>query len=163
MIRHTIRMAALALALLLVAGPFASAQGPGRPGSLEECYLDVAAAKASADAVHLAREICDAVFQPRPRSLSALVGDKECVEWWFDSEGRYESAEIYCSLEPAEEQQWKLACQWKTPEKSYTFVKLRENAGRMEPVGGLNGRDVGPLFTSLGACIEARAKPASRS
>lgn len=151
-----IRLAVLALGLASLAS---TAQAQARPGSLEECYLDVAVQKGSADAVHLAREICDAVFRRGPRSLSVLQGKKECVEWWFDAEGRYESAAVYCSLAPSSEQQWKLACQWKGGEKPYTFVELREAGGRLEPVGELRGKRIGPLFTSLGACIEERAKP----
>jgi hypothetical protein len=161
MMRRMTVVAALA-ALLLGAGALqASAQG--RPASLEQCYLDVAATKGSADAVHLAREICDAVFRRGPRSLSVLQGKKECVEWWFDGEGRYESADLYCALEPSSEQQWKLACQWKGGEKPYTFVELRENGGRLDRVGELRGKRIGPLFTSLAACIEERAKPSGGS
>jgi hypothetical protein len=153
------RRMSVALALLAPLTLPVPAQAQARPGSLEECYLDVAATKGSADAVHLAREICDSVFRRGPRSLSVLQGKKECVEWWFDGEGRYESADLYCSLAPSTEKQWKLACQWKGGEKPYTFVELRENGGRLEPVGELIGKRIGPLFTSLGACIEERAKP----
>lgn len=151
----------LALLALGLASLASTAEAQTRPGSLEECYLDVAVQKGSADAVHLAREICDSVFRRGPRSLSVLQGQKECVEWWFDGEGRYESADLYCSLAPSTEQQWKLACQWKNGEKPYTFVELRENGGRLEPVGELQGKRIGPLFTSLGACIEERAKPSA--
>lgn len=146
------------VALLWLAGaPLAAAQEGARPESLEACYLDVAARKSTADAVHLAREICDAVFRRGPRSLSVLEGGRECVEWWFDAEGRYESADQYCGLEPVGERQWKLACQWKGGDKGYTFVVLREEGQRLEPVGELRGKPVGPLFTSLVACIGERA------
>lgn len=143
--------------LLTGGAPAAFGQAAERPASLEQCYLDVAARKDSADAVHLTREICDAVFGRAPRSLSVLQGGKECVEWWFDAEGRYESADLYCSLEPAGQKEWTLACQWKGPEKPYSFVRLREKGHRLEPVGELRGKRIGPLFTSLGACIEHRA------
>ncbi len=138
----------------------ASAQESRRPQTLDECYLDVAARKGTADTVHLAREICDAVFQRAPRSLTVLQKN-ECVEWWFDAEGRYESADLYCSLEPGAQERWKLACQWKAPGKKYTFAELDENGGRLEPVGELRGKSLGPLFTSLGACIEHRATGAA--
>jgi len=145
---------------LLLASPAAWAQATPRPATLEECYLDLAARKGTADAVHLAREVCDAVFGRAPRSLSIYSKKtKECVEWWFDAEGRYESAEYYCSLEASGERTWKLACQWKTG-SSYTFAQLRENQGRLELVGELKGKGIGTFFTSLGACIEHRANSA---
>ncbi len=153
--------AACLLGLVVSAAGAWAQEGAGRPASLEECYLDVAARKSTADAVYLAREICDSVLRRAPRSLTVLQGEKECVEWWFDAEGRYESADLYCSLEAAGERQWKLACQWKGGEKPYTFVELREDDRRLEPVGEVRGVRIGPLFTSLGACIEHRARPAA--
>lgn len=135
-------------------------QSAARPATLEQCYLDVAARKGDADAVHIARELCDEVFRRGPRSLTLLDG-KECVEWWFDAEGRYESADLYCSLEAAGATNWKLACQWKTPTKPFTFVELAPQGGKLVPVGELAGKKLGPLFTSLGACIESRAAGAA--
>ncbi len=158
-------MRSLPLAALAVSALWALptlAQEGRRPQSLDECYLDVAARKGTADTVHLAREICDAVFQRAPRSLTVLQKN-ECVEWWFDAEGRYESADLYCSLEAAEQERWKLACQWKAAGKKYTFAELATNGGRLEPVGKLQGKSLGPLFTSLGACIEHRANGAAGS
>jgi hypothetical protein len=153
------RIIPLALLLAVLASPPPATAQQKRPGTLEECYLDLAARKGTADAVHLAREICDAVFGRAPRSLSLLQSDqKECVEWWFDAEGRYESADQYCSLEASGERQWRLACQWKDGNMSYTFVELRENGRKLEPVGEVRGKKLGTLFTSLGACIEQRAQ-----
>ncbi len=149
-----------ACAAILLAATLAQAQGGSRPRNLDECYLDVAATKGTADTVHLAREICDAVFRRAPRSLTVLQKN-ECVEWWFDAEGRYESADLYCSLEAAEQERWKLACQWKAAGKKYTFAELATNGGKLEPVGELRGKSLGPLFTSLGACIEHRANGGS--
>lgn len=130
------------------------------PVDLEECYLRVAAGKSTPDSIHLAREICDAVFRPMPRSV-AIYNAKEqrCDEWWFDSRGRYEDEAQYCSLEPQTTAgAWKLACQGKGPQKSrFTFVALKESNGRLEHVGSLKGRDPGLLFTSLAACVEHRA------
>jgi hypothetical protein len=141
---------------VLLAPDQAPAQMAERPTTLESCYLDVAARKGDADAVHLAREICDEVFRRGPRSLVQLAGN-ECVEWWFDAEGRYESADLYCSLEAAGKVNWKLACQWKAAGKPFTFVELAPSAGKLLPVGELAGKEIGPLFSSLGACIEHRA------
>ena len=147
----------LALTLALAAPLLATWRRARRvPPTLEQCYLDVAARKGDADAVHLAREICDEVFRRGPRSLTRLVKN-ECVEWWFDAEGRYESADLYCSLEVAGDANWKLACQWKSTNKPYTFVELAPSRGKLSPVGELRGKPLGPFFTSLGACIEERA------
>jgi hypothetical protein len=130
------------------------------PVDLEECYLRVAAGKSTPDGIHLAREICDAVFRPMPRSLAIYnAREQRCDEWWFDGRGRHEDEAQYCSLEPqATAGAWKLACQGKGAQKSrFTFVALRESNGRLEHVGTLKGRDPGLLFTSLAACVEHRA------
>ena len=152
---------AMLLTMTLWGFQAASAEVP--PSTLEECYLEVALEKSTADMVHLAREICDAAFGAGPRSLARVdARSGRCEEWWFDRNGRYESATHHCSLERSAERRVKLACQWKDPHgKRLTFVELREVEGRLEPVGEVYGHPLGDLYTSLGACIEQRAKPAS--
>jgi len=143
----------------------ASAQSGVAPRDLADCYLRVAIEKSTADMVYLARELCDAVFKPTPRSIAVLEGKgSRCTEWWFDARGRYESADQLCSLEPVGDlpAHWKLACQGKGSLRDrYTFVELRESAGHLQPVRTLRGFDVGPLFSSLAACIEYRADAAA--
>jgi hypothetical protein len=154
-----------ALALVAALSGFAGPAGAVEPRTLEDCYMQVALQKGSADLVYLAREICDAVFRRFPRALTvqdAKTG--ECSEWWFDEQGRYETTDRYCALEDARGGSWKLACQWKKPGAPFTFVELRENGGRYEPVGPVHGTPVGALFSGLAACVEARvrAQPAAR-
>jgi hypothetical protein len=134
----------------------AAAEAPANPETLEECYLNVAMHKTTADMVYLAREICDAVFKHQPRSLTVLdPKTKDCDEWWFDEHGRTESGDRYCSLVESERQTWKLACRWKSSNPdAYSLVELRERSGRMEPVGRARGRKLGAVFTSLSACVE---------
>ena len=134
----------------------AAAERPGSPATLEECYLNVAMHKSTADMVYLAREICDAVFKRQPRALTVLdPKTKDCDEWWFDEQGRTESGDRYCSLVESGPQTWKLACRWKkSGPDTYSFVELRERSGRMELVGEAHGRAVGAVFSSLSACVE---------
>lgn len=134
----------------------AAAESPESPATLEECYLNVAMHKSTADMVYLAREICDAVFKRQPRALTVLdPKTKDCDEWWFDEQGRSESGDRYCSLVDSGPQTWKLACRWKNSNPdTYSFVELRELSGRMEPVGRVHGREVGAVFSSLSACVE---------
>jgi hypothetical protein len=156
-------VALAALALGAAAGA-ARAADPEPPRSLEECYLNVAMHKSTADLAYIAREICDAVFKRTPRALSFLDPKSgECTEWWFDEKGRYESADRLCSLEDAADATWKLACQWKKAAApgGYTFARLRADGGRLVPVGKVHGREVGAIFTGLGACVEHRATGAA--
>jgi hypothetical protein len=134
----------------------AAAEAPESPATLEECYLNVAMHKSTADMVYLAREICDAVFKRQPRALTVLdPKTKDCDEWWFDEHGRTESGDRYCSLVESGPQTWQLACRWKNSNPdAYSFVELRERSGRMELVGQAHGRALGAIFTSLSACVE---------
>jgi len=142
----------------------AAAEPPESPTTLEECYLNVAMHKSTADMVYLAREICDAVFKRQPRALTVLdPKTKDCDEWWFDEHGRTESGVRYCSLVESDRQTWKLACRWKSSNPdAYSLVELRERSGRMEPVGKAQGREVGAVFSSLSACVEHKLGVADR-
>ena len=120
------------------------------PRNLQECYLRVAAQKSTADAVHLARDICDAVFRPAPRAIAVLAKDGTCSEWWFDRHGRYESPTHYCSLESREGGVLRFACQWKGA-KSVTYAELREEGDRY--AGEVKGAAIGQLFRSLAGCV----------
>ena len=139
-----------AIAALLFVEPAAARD----PVDLEDCYLRVAASKSTADAVHVAREICDAVFRPAPRAIAVLGKDGTCAEWWFDRHGRYESPTQYCSLEEQGDGVLRLACQWKGS-KSFTYAELRANGDRYE--GDVKGARVGELFRSLGGCVAHKA------
>ena len=142
----------------------AVAERPKSPATLEECYLNVAMHKSTADMVYLAREICDAVFKRQPRALTVLDSKtKDCDEWWFDEQGRTESGDRYCSLVESGTQTWKLACRWKkSGPDAYSFVELRERSGRMELEGKAHGRAVGAVFSSLSACVEHKLGVTSR-
>lgn len=156
----TRRLAAAGLLVAVVAATLAAGgAGATEPQTLEDCYLRVAMQKQTADLAYLAREICDRVFARFPRAVTVLdPAGAECQEWWFDDRGRYESAERYCALEPTGGASWKLACQGKTgANKSWTFIALQERDGHYEPVGAVQGRPIGRLFTGLVPCVEARA------
>jgi hypothetical protein len=155
---HTLLSALAATFAVTLAAGAASAQ----PKTLEDCYLNVAMTKSTADMVYLAREICDAAFHRFPRALTVLTPkSKDCDEWWFDQNGRSEDADRYCSLTDGGAGTWKLACRWKssTPD-AYSFVELRERAGRMEPVSAPRGRAIGEVFGNLAACVEHKLRPA---
>jgi hypothetical protein len=136
----------------------AAAASAQEPRSLDECYLRIAAQKSTADAVYVAREICDAVFRPAPRAIAVLGKDGTCTEWWFDHHGRYESPTQYCSLEEMGEGVFRFACQWKGT-KSVTYAELREDGDRY--AGEIKGAGVGELFRSLGGCIAHKVGVAS--
>jgi hypothetical protein len=157
---HRIAIAVAIAAVCSFAGS-ASAQ----PKTLEDCYLNVAMTKSTADMVYLAREICDAAFNRFPRSLTVLTPkSKDCDEWWFDQNGRSEDADRYCSLTESSEKTWKLACRWKKSNPdAYSFVELRESGGRMEPVAAARGKKMGDVFGNLAACVEHKlgAAPAN--
>jgi len=155
--QHAKLTAFTAVAVFVFCAGSASAQ----PKTLEDCYLNVAMTKSTADMVYLAREICDAAFSRFPRSLTVLTPkSKDCDEWWFDQNGRSEDADRYCSLARSESDTWKLACRWKnsTPD-AYSFVELRELSGRMEPVSAARGRSMGEVFSNLAACVEHKLGP----
>ena len=147
-----------ALGTACVAEPASAAE----PRTLEDCYMQVALQKTSADLVYLAREICDTVFRRFPRAVTVQDPKTQaCEEWWFDAHARYETDDRYCALEDLKGGSWRLACQWKrpaTPTPQITFVTLKESGGRYQPVGPVHGRPVGELFTGLTACVESRVK-----
>ena len=154
-----VRLAALAiLASGWVGMTPAAAEPPESPATLEECYLNVAMHKSTADMVYLAREICDAVFKRQPRALTVLdPKTKDCDEWWFDEHGRTESGDRYCSLVESGPETWKLACRWKDSNpNAYSFVELRQRSGRTELVGKAHGRAVGAICSSRSACVEPK-------
>jgi hypothetical protein len=159
--RFAISTTAMILSLACLGANSAAAQ----PKTLEDCYLNVAMTKSTADMVYLAREICDAAFNRFPRSLTVLTPkSKNCDEWWFDQNGRSENADRYCSLAESGTKTWKLACRWKSSNPdAYSFVELRERNGRMEPVSEARGKKMGDLFSNLAACVEHKLGPAKRA
>ena len=156
------RFAAFSLAALFALSIFGAGPASAQPKTLEDCYLNVAMTKSTADMVYLAREICDAAFNRFPRSLTVLTPkSKDCDEWWFDQDGRSEEANRYCSLAESEAGTWKLACRWKdlNPD-AYSFVELSERSGRMEAVAAPRGKELGAVFSNLAACVEHKLGPA---
>lgn len=152
--RWTVSLAAAAM-LLFSAGA-AESQRDGKPATIEDCYLDVAMQKQTADMVYLARELCDAAFGRVPRVLAVLEPKTQiCEEWWFDANGRNENADRYCSLEPRGDGRWNFACQWKKTQR-VTLARLRENGGRYEVEGAVQGVEVGTFFRSLAPCVESK-------
>jgi hypothetical protein len=157
--QHHTLLAALATAIAVMLG---AGVATAQPKTLEDCYLNVAMTKSTADMVYLAREICDAAFNRFPRSLTVLTPkSKDCDEWWFDQNGRSEDADRYCSLADSGTGTWKLACRWKSSNPdAYSFVELRERSGRMEPVSAPRGKALGEIFGNLAACVEHKLGPA---
>jgi len=129
-----------------------------RPTSLEDCYLDVVRTKSGADAAFVAREICDAVFGAKRRSL--FIHDKgsgACIEWWLDKRGRYETHGLFCALEPAGGAKWTLACQYKDKPSRVTLVEVREAGDRYLREGKVVGVDPGEMFKTMAACVRHKA------
>ena len=58
------RAAWIGVALVSAAAGAAQAADPA-PRTLEECYLNVAMQKSTADLAYVARELCDAVWQAK--------------------------------------------------------------------------------------------------
>lgn len=129
-----------------------------RPKSLEECYLTVVSEQRTADAAFVGRELCDAVFGPKRRSL--FVHDKEtggCFEWWLDKRGHYETHDVYCAFENAGNARWTLACQYKDRPSRMTLVELRQEGDRYVRVDKLTGVDPGEIFATMAACVRQKA------
>ena len=147
---------AAATAITIAAVCSFAGNAAAQPKTLEDCYLNVAMTKSTADMVYLAREICDAAFNRFPRSLTVLTPKgKNCDEWWFDQNGRSEDADRYCALSETGDKTWKLACRWKSSKPdAYSFVELRDNDGRMEPVTAARGKKMGEVFGDLAACVD---------
>ena len=136
---------------------------PDAPTTLEDCYLKVAAKKGDADMAYIARELCDAVFKPKRRSLVVLDPKSQiCTEWWLDPRGRYETAEQYCAFEPAGKKRWTLACQDKTRGSRYSLVYLREVDTVFSRDGDAIGSDPGRVFGTLARCIESKLQKPGR-
>lgn len=159
MMRHGSQLAAFVATVAIALGAGAA---DAEPKTLEDCYLEVAMTKSTADMVYLAREICDAAFNHFPRSLTVLTPkSKDCDEWWFDQNGRSETADRYCSLAEGGTGTWKLACRWKSSNPdAYSFAELRERSGRMEPISAPRGKAMGEIFGNLAACVEHKLGPA---
>lgn len=136
-----------------------SSHATTEPKSLNDCYMQVAMKKQSADMVYLAREICDQVFGKTPRSLVVLDRKQnQCVEWWFDNRGRRETADSYCALEHATSSRLTLSCESKSRRKSNAFVQdLSRKPGKFEIQKQL-GTAPGPFFPHFSDCLRARLK-----
>lgn len=140
-----------ALVLTLLSSP--------TPTNLEQCYLNVAMKKTSADMAYIAREICDSVFKPPRRNLVILSNeDSTCQEWWLDRHGRYDSATVYCAFDNRGPSRWELACQYKNRDAHYGVVQLQEHDDAYEPLGEPLGTVPGRVFKTLGACLRQRAR-----
>jgi hypothetical protein len=127
------------------------------PTNLRECYMRVAMTKANPDAMYLAREICNSLFKKLDPASLALFDAKtgKCTEWFFDADGRYETADMYCSLEPRGENKFGFACEGKE-KKRFTFAELTRIDHRYEK-SNVKGYDVGALFATLASCVEYKA------
>jgi hypothetical protein len=128
-----------------------------KPTSLDECYLEIVKTKSDADAAYVARELCDAVFAHKRRSLFLHVKGGPCVEWWLDKRGRYETHDLMCAFEPAGGPKWTLACQYKDKASRVTLVELREEGDRYRRTGDATGVDPGEIFKTMAACIRHKA------
>ena len=77
MMRHHTLLAALATAIAVMLG---AGVATAQPKTLEDCYLNVAMTKSTADKVYLAPESCDAAFMRVPRTLTVLTPKaKDCA------------------------------------------------------------------------------------
>lgn len=135
----------------------ASDEAVATPTNLRDCYMRVAMTKSNPDAMYLAREICNALFKKLDPASLALYDAKtgKCTEWFFDADGRYETADLYCSLEPRGENKYGFACEGKE-KKRFTFAELTRVDHRYEK-SGVKGFDVGAMFTTLASCVEHKA------
>lgn len=148
--------------LVCIAAPRTAVAGAAAepPADLKQCYLRVAMEKVNPDAMYLARELCDAVYKRRePQSIVTLdPKTKKCVEWWFDADGRYESGELYCALEPRGEGRLVFACETKDPRNDrFTWVELTRREQRYEKSGRRAGYDPGEFFAGMIGCLDHKA------
>ena len=158
------RACALALVALCLAGCAREAQcsgpPPTGPTSLKECYLQVAMEKSTADTAYVAKTLCDEIFGRWPLSVFVLApNDPKCMAWTFDDLGHYESAELYCAIEPAGEARWTFSCESKNPKLvRFGLVEVKETDAGYERVGDAIGHDPGRIFKTLAACLKAKAE-----
>ncbi len=157
-----INVATLSFLLMLVVSTVDVGAQPSQsrlPHDLKECYTRIALEKSTADTMYLARSICDQLFKPRPRSIVVLdAKTRKCQEQWFDSNGRHESSEMYCAFEPDGVQRWTYACESKNKKLNrYTLVDLQEDGDRYTRRNPVIGKDPGPLFKTMAACIRHKA------
>lgn len=135
-----------------------SAPAPSELSAQERCYVQVAQRKSNADMAYIAREICDAVYGTKRRSLFVLDPKaRVCTEWWFDTRGRFEDSRRSCALEATGARQWDLACQLKDRAAGYTVLRLVLVDGQWQRQGKLLGVDPGVISSSMAGCIRQRA------
>lgn len=129
------------------------------PQNLHDCYMRVAMTKANPDAMYLAREICNALFKKLDPSSLAIYEPKtqKCTEWFFDGDGRYETADLYCAFEPRGDTKYAFACEAKdASKKKFTYADLTRNERRYEKTRTA-GYEVGAMFTTMAACVEYKS------
>jgi hypothetical protein len=130
------------------------------PTNLRDCYMRIAMNKVNPDAMYLARQICDQLFKKLdPASLALYdVKTQKCIEWFFDGDGRYETADMYCAFEPRGESKYALACESKDlKSRRYSYAELVKSERRYDKARSA-GFDLGVLFTSMAGCVEYKAQ-----
>ncbi len=150
----------LALPFILMVASAVAAQTDleAQPQDLRECYLK-AMQRTSADVIYLSREICDSIFKPNRRSVIVLdPNTRLCTEQWFDTNGRFESADQYCAFEHVGANQWVYACESKTASTGkFTALRVEDHGDTYTRVEQPIGQDPGQLFKSLAACVRYKA------
>ena len=144
--------------LIAYTAPSTSFASNAAPKTLNECYMQVAMEKSTADMAYVAKDICDQVFGTQP--LSVIVLDTEtrkCVEWWFDNRGRHESPERYCALENTTAHQMTLSCEEKDRRKGAFVLTLGRGAEAFTVIQKA-GTPPGAFYPTVSSCVAARLK-----
>jgi hypothetical protein len=147
-----------AAALIVCTAPGSSMASDAVPRTLDECYMQVAMEKSTADMAYVAKDLCDQVFGTRP--LSVIVLDtkaRQCVEWWFDNRGRHESPERYCAIENTTADQMTLSCEEKDRRKGAFVLKLGRSAEAFSVIQKA-GNPPGAFYPTVSSCVAARLK-----
>ncbi|MEL6340280.1 MAG: hypothetical protein AAFP04_06335 [Myxococcota bacterium] len=130
--------------------------GEPNPQALERCYLEVAATKATADAIHAAQDLCDSLYKSQARSL-VLAIDNRCQQWWFDDLGRRVTGAQLCVLDIPESGQLRLACE-RRDERAPVFVTTIDEAS-FETVADRPSLGKPPrIYPTLARCLLSRTK-----
>jgi len=161
MVQQDFRFKDHALAAIIISiGTGPALAGNNQPTDLNSCYTHVALTKSTADVMYLAKGICDELFKPRPRAIVILDPKTgKCTERWFDSNGRYESSDLYCAFENGGSgKNWTYACETKSRKNdSFSLVELKETDEGYLRVGKTTGKDPGAIFKGMAACIRFKA------
>lgn len=123
------------------------------PPELRKCYLEIAAKKETADAIHAARTVCDDVYRPQARYV-VFSESGRCSEWWFDDLGRRVTENFLCSLDYPDGKKLRVACESRES-RSRAFITIVDR-DTLKPVASSTVGSPPKMFSSLAACIRSR-------